>query len=127
LNVPLRVTKDKWKHPKLLNILELHRERILASMPIMAEEYRFRLPGRIVLRPLEIKGPYSVKAGRYYWEPGKGFSIALNLIYCALQKDKGLWVSDHEMAHIVSGIRFNAWTTHREPHSSIYNFCRRLK
>ncbi len=127
MNVPIRIKEGRWNNQGVRDLFEIHKERLAKVMPALAERYDFKCPKRIVLKPLDIRSPYSATGGRYFWIPRQGFSIALNPIYCLTRKDKAIWVIDHETAHIVAGIKFDEWTTHREPHKSIYNFCRTLK
>lgn len=101
-----------WKnHSELVqHVLGLHRERLLEKMPMLAEKFDFKPPARIDLKPMNPRHHCIITtAGRYWYVPGRGYSILINMPYCFVRRDKGLWVVDHEAAHIAAGIKFEEW------------------
>lgn len=68
MRVPIEIN-GKWRDmPQARRLLDLHRERLLSRMPLLAKEFGFKAPGKILLRPLNVRGPFSATAGRYWWK-----------------------------------------------------------
>lgn len=62
--------------------------------------------------------------GRAIYNPFAGYIIAMNIPYCSDMHDKGLWVIDHECAHIASTIKHKDWR-HGERFHWMYAACRK--
>lgn len=115
----------RWKGDREVETLfALYAERIMKTMRRQAEDMRFRLPGKISLRPFYFKGEISNIYGRARYEPYSGFSILISVPDCINLPDKGLWVVDHECAHIASAIKHKDWS-HGEKFHEIYASCRK--
>lgn len=115
----------RWKGDrKAHKLLELHAERINVTMNRLAKAFKFRLPKDIILRPLYFKGDFAAAYGRAIYNPFAGYIIAMNIPYCSDMHDKGLWVIDHECAHIASAIKHKDWR-HGERFHWMYAACRK--
>lgn len=93
---------------KAERFLNYHAGYIDNLLPVLAERLKFRLPSKIVLRPLYYK-EFAMMAGRLNYDPDKGFSIALHIDACRNMRNKGQRVVDHECAHLADVLLNKNW------------------
>jgi hypothetical protein len=85
--------------------------------------YGIEEPKIIRLRPLYVRSNYEIR-GSASWDHDKGFEIAMNMEMCCREKDKGLSTLIHEIAHIVTAIKYGDWS-HGENFDKVESFCKK--
>lgn len=114
--------KDDKEAEKFLNYHAGYMDNLLS---VLAEKLKFKLPSKIVLRPLYYK-EFAMMAGRLNYIPGKGYSIALHIEACRRMWKKGKSVVDHECAHLANALLHKDWG-HGEKFKKIYSAACKLK
>ncbi|MDP3110641.1 MAG: SprT-like domain-containing protein [Thermodesulfovibrionales bacterium] len=94
-------------------------------MSALKKEFKFRLPAKIILRPLYYAEWGATTAGRFNYDPYKGYSIALNIEECRRRKNKGEVISRHECAHFANVMLHKEWG-HGEKFRKIKSVCCKL-
>lgn len=79
-------------------------KKLKQDMERLSKDHKFKLPGKITLRPMYVKGGYYPYHGRAQWCYEKGWEILLNLETCRKAKDEGMDTLAHECAHIADYI-----------------------
>ncbi len=105
----------------IFNLLAKHKDRLAKKFPIMFDWLKIKPPKQIVLRPFFRE--YAQSSGQLVWDPMKGFEVVINAEYCSHLPDKGIWVADHELAHIGTILKYNDWT-HKQRFRDICKFVR---
>ena len=59
---------------------------------------------------MQVKGGYSQYYARANWLPKTGYSISMNVELCIGQTNWGIWVLNHELAHLYEAWACNQWT-----------------
>jgi hypothetical protein len=104
-------------------LLEKYAERLQRVLPMVARLFGVRVPKGIILRPMYVKKDYYPYHGRAQYETGKGWQILMNIETCKHMKDKGMWVLDHEIAHVIDCLKhYNI--THGKRFQRVYEICR---
>lgn len=115
----------RWKDDRrAYKLFRLHTKRVKTTMKRLSKTFRFRPPKQIILRPLYYKGNLGACYGRAIYDPFSGYSIAINITACQNMLDKGLWVVDHECAHIAANIKHKDFG-HGERFQRFYAACKR--
>lgn len=114
--------KDDEKAEKLL---AHHAGYIDNLMSALKKKFKFKLPAKLILRPLYYK-EIAMMAGRFNYNPEKGYSLALNIEECRQRKNKGEVVVRHECAHIATIMLHKEWG-HGEKFKKIKSVCCKLR
>lgn len=109
---------------KAEKLLDYHADYIDNLMSVLKEKFKFRLPGKLVLRPLYY-GDYAAMAGRFNYTPDKGYSMALNIEECRKRKNKEEVVVRHECAHFANIMMHKEWG-HGKKFRKIKSVCCKL-
>jgi len=105
INCGGRYKDDKRAHKLLNGYAKYAQEKLLA----LAGKFHLKLPKDIVLRPLYYRGYFGQSAGRLNYDPGKGYSIALQLDLCKKRVSRGREIIDHECAHLADVLLNKNW------------------
>lgn len=119
----------QWKDDREAHaFFELHRKWVAKRVSVLQKEFNFRPPSKLLLRPYYFKNGISPVYGRAEYNPFKpiNYHLMLCVPVCLKEKDKGLWVTDHELSHIVCAIKYKDWS-HGKNFKQIYEYCRNGK
>lgn len=117
----------RWKDcRKSIKAFELYRRRIEIRLPAAGKIMKFRPPGELTLRPFYYRTPVSYFMGRAMYDFDNGSVIAMSIDECLRERDKGLSVLDHEMAHIATAIKYGEWS-HGENFEKVLSVIDKIK
>lgn len=106
----VRTAKGKYQYGHWKWMMDIYEERIREVLPALARSMRFKLPPYIRLRPLYVKNGKSYMNGWARWSNWEGYSIVMCVESCNQMEDYGIWVAEHEAAHIACIIKHSDWT-----------------
>lgn len=106
----IRETFGKYKQAHWKMVMDLYHERVLEVLPALSQKMDFKLPEKFILRPLATKGGKSKVNGRARFDGHEEYSIIMCLENSTIMNDYGVWVVDHECAHIACGIKYKNWS-----------------
>ncbi len=118
----------RWKGCEDSKILfAIHKERARKLFSSLPRLYGVRPPDELTLRPFYFKGQESRINGRALYINGRGYFILLSVPDCMAMPDKGLWVMDHEVAHIIAWrMGDNSRMRHRPIFEDVYRSAREV-
>ncbi|MCX5716900.1 MAG: hypothetical protein NTW44_01050 [Nitrospirae bacterium] len=100
----------KWEGDKKAErMMEEHASYLRHILPETAKRLGFKLPRKLVLRPMRVNRWRAAHVGLFTYTPPDQYSIALQMDRCLEARDKGRFVIDHECAHLVDVFLNKNW------------------